>query len=138
MRQKSPKKVHIARVIPCIAWCSFNDHIVRAMLHVIVFEVVSFFAHFSLKFSLSPQFSHLAIFPSFFGHSSIFWLNFHLFYSDSSTKYMQWQTIINDLLIFGSNLHVVNDVKSLLCNNFDMKDLGEGIVILGISITGSE
>ena len=45
---------------------------------------------------------------------------------------------VDDLLIFGSNIHVVNDVKSLLCNNFDMKDLGETSVILGIKITRSK
>ena len=42
------------------------------------------------------------------------------------------------MLIFGSNIHVVNNVKSLLCANFDMKDLGEASVILGLKITRSE
>jgi hypothetical protein len=42
------------------------------------------------------------------------------------------------MLIFGSNLSAVNNVKSLLGNNFDMKDLGEASVILGIKITRSE
>ncbi|KAA0038176.1 hypothetical protein E6C27_scaffold270G00050 [Cucumis melo var. makuwa] len=37
----------------------------------------------------------------------------------------------NDMLIFGSNLHVINDVKSMLSANFDMKDLEEPDVILG-------
>ncbi|KAK2442716.1 putative mitochondrial protein [Trifolium repens] len=45
---------------------------------------------------------------------------------------------VDDLLIFGSNLPAVNAVKSLLGNNFDMKDLGEANVILGIKITRSE
>ena len=45
---------------------------------------------------------------------------------------------VDDLLIFGSNIHAVNAVKSLLSNNFDMKDLGEANVILGIKITRSE
>ena len=45
---------------------------------------------------------------------------------------------VDDLLILGSNIHVVNNVKSLLCANFDMKDLGESKVILGIKITISE
>ncbi|KAK2455989.1 putative mitochondrial protein [Trifolium repens] len=45
---------------------------------------------------------------------------------------------VDDLLIFGSNLSAVNAVKSLLGNNFDMKDLGEANVILGIKITRSE
>ena len=35
---------------------------------------------------------------------------------------------VDDLLIFGSHIHVINDVKSMLCANFDMKDLGEASV----------
>ena len=42
------------------------------------------------------------------------------------------------MLIFGSNLHIINDVKSILCANFNMKDLGEANVILSIKITQSE
>ncbi|CAJ2658083.1 unnamed protein product [Trifolium pratense] len=45
---------------------------------------------------------------------------------------------VDDMLIFGSNLSAINNVKSLLSNNFDMKDLGEASVILGIKITRSE
>ena len=45
---------------------------------------------------------------------------------------------VDDLLIFGSNIHVINNVKSFLCANFNMKDLGEASVILGINITRSE
>ena len=45
---------------------------------------------------------------------------------------------VDDLLIFGSNIHAINSVKSLLTANFDMKDLGEESVILGIKITRSE
>ncbi|KAL0558516.1 hypothetical protein IC582_003090 [Cucumis melo] len=41
---------------------------------------------------------------------------------------------VDDMLIFGSNLHVINDVKSMLNANFDMEDLGEADVILGIKI----
>lgn len=45
---------------------------------------------------------------------------------------------VDDLLIFGSNLNAITDVKSLLCHNFDMKDLGEADVILGIKITRTD
>ncbi|KAL4032975.1 hypothetical protein IC575_006058 [Cucumis melo] len=45
---------------------------------------------------------------------------------------------VDDMLIFGSNLHVINDVKSMLNANFDMKNLGEADVILGIKITRTE
>ncbi|KAA0066068.1 Retrovirus-related Pol polyprotein from transposon TNT 1-94 [Cucumis melo var. makuwa] len=45
---------------------------------------------------------------------------------------------VDDMLIFGSNLHIINDVKSMLSANFDMKDLGEADVILGIRIIRTE
>ena len=45
---------------------------------------------------------------------------------------------VDDLLIFGSNIHAINTDKSLLSANFDMKDLGEASVILGIKITRSD
>ena len=46
---------------------------------------------------------------------------------------------VDGLLIFGSNIRVVNYIKPLLhANNFDMKDLGEAKVILGINITRFE
>eukprot|EP00268_Persea_americana_P012745 TRINITY_DN15453_c0_g2_i2.p1 TRINITY_DN15453_c0_g2~~TRINITY_DN15453_c0_g2_i2.p1 ORF type:complete len:405 (+),score=42.66 TRINITY_DN15453_c0_g2_i2:606-1820(+) len=41
---------------------------------------------------------------------------------------------VDDLLIFGTNLDCVEETKLLLSNNFDMKDLGEASVILGIRI----
>ena len=39
---------------------------------------------------------------------------------------------VDDLLIFGSNVDVINTTKTRLKNNFDMKDLGEANVILGM------
>ena len=45
---------------------------------------------------------------------------------------------VDDMLIFGSNLYVINDVKSMMSAIFDMKDLGEVNVILGIKITITE
>jgi len=45
---------------------------------------------------------------------------------------------VDDLLLFVSNIHSINAVKSLSCNNFDMKDIQEDDVILGIKITRSE
>nr|KYP72463.1 Retrovirus-related Pol polyprotein from transposon TNT 1-94 [Cajanus cajan] len=41
---------------------------------------------------------------------------------------------VDDILIFGSNLHVINDVKSFLSSNFEMKDLDLVDVILGINL----
>ena len=42
---------------------------------------------------------------------------------------------VDDMLIFGSNFHIVQETKNLLQNNFDMKDLGEANYILGMKIT---
>jgi transposase InsO family protein len=45
---------------------------------------------------------------------------------------------VDDILIFGTNIKVVNDVKSFLSNYFDMKDLGEADVILNIKLVKDE
>ena len=42
---------------------------------------------------------------------------------------------IDDILIFWTNLQVVIDTKSFLRSKFDIKDLGEVEVILGIKIS---
>ena len=39
------------------------------------------------------------------------------------------------MLIFGTNLQVIIETKSFLRSKFDMKDLGEADVILGIKIS---
>jgi hypothetical protein len=41
---------------------------------------------------------------------------------------------VDDTLIFGTSIVVVNDVKSFLSQSFDMKDLGEADVILNIKL----
>ena len=41
---------------------------------------------------------------------------------------------LDDILIFGSNMHLINDVKSFLSRNFYMKDFGCVDVILGIKL----
>ena len=41
---------------------------------------------------------------------------------------------VDNILIFGSNMHFINDVKSFLSNYFDMKDLSPLDVILGIKL----
>jgi hypothetical protein len=45
---------------------------------------------------------------------------------------------VNDILIFGTSLDVINEVKTFLCQNFDMKDLGEADVILNIKLIKGE
>ena len=44
----------------------------------------------------------------------------------------------DDLLIFYSNIHAVNNVKYLLCANFNMMDLREAKLILCIKTIRSE
>ena len=39
------------------------------------------------------------------------------------------------MLIFGSNLHVINETKNMLKSHFDMKDFGKANFILGMKIT---
>jgi hypothetical protein len=41
---------------------------------------------------------------------------------------------VDDILIFGSNLNVIKEVKKFLYNNFKMKDLGEVDIILNIKL----
>ncbi|GJV48735.1 zinc finger, CCHC-type containing protein [Tanacetum coccineum] len=45
---------------------------------------------------------------------------------------------VDDMLIFGTDLEQVQMTKKLLSENFDMKDLGEADVILGIKILRKE
>ena len=42
---------------------------------------------------------------------------------------------VDDMLIFGISLEVVCETKKFLSSKFDMKDLGEAEMILGIKIT---
>ena len=41
---------------------------------------------------------------------------------------------VDALLMFGTNLHVVNETKNLLSSHFEMNDMGEVDVILAIKI----
>ena len=41
---------------------------------------------------------------------------------------------VDDILIFGTSLNVIEKVKSFLSKNFDMKDLGVADVILNIKL----
>ena len=45
---------------------------------------------------------------------------------------------VDDILIFGTNIEVINDVKSFLSKSFDMKDLGEADVILNIKLINDD
>ena len=39
------------------------------------------------------------------------------------------------MLIFGLNMHVINETKNMLKSHFDMKDIDEAYFILGMKIT---
>jgi hypothetical protein len=41
---------------------------------------------------------------------------------------------VDDILIFGTSLDVINEVKIFLCQSFDMKDMGDADVILNIKL----
>jgi hypothetical protein len=41
---------------------------------------------------------------------------------------------VDDILIFGTNLNVIKEVKEFLSQSFEMKDLGEADVILNIKL----
>jgi hypothetical protein len=45
---------------------------------------------------------------------------------------------VNDIMIFRTSLDVISEVKTFLCQNFDMKDLGETDVILNIKLIKGE
>jgi hypothetical protein len=45
---------------------------------------------------------------------------------------------VDDILIFGTNINVINDVKSFWSQHFDMKYLGEAYVILNIKLIKDE
>jgi hypothetical protein len=45
---------------------------------------------------------------------------------------------IDDILIFGTSLDVINEVKTFLCQSFDMKDMGKADVTLNIKLIKGE
>lgn len=44
---------------------------------------------------------------------------------------------VHDILLFGSNIRIINKTKSFLCNKFEMKDMGVANVILGLKLSRS-
>jgi hypothetical protein len=45
---------------------------------------------------------------------------------------------VDDILIFGTSLDVINEVKTFLCQSFDMKDMCDADVILNIKLIKGE
>jgi len=71
-------------------------------------------------------------------------LTFFGFIVNEADKYVYYQygggegvilcLYVDDILIFGTGLDVIKEVKDFLSNNFEMKDLGEADVILNIKL----
>ncbi|KAI5350367.1 hypothetical protein L3X38_003258 [Prunus dulcis] len=57
-----------------------------------------------------------------------------VYYKENNGEHVILCLYVDDILIFGTNLEIVNNVKSYLSRNFDMKDMGEANVILGMKI----
>jgi hypothetical protein len=55
----------------------------------------------------------------------------------SDNEYVIISLYVDDLLIFGSSMNIVHSTKHFLASKFDMKDMGEASVILGIKIVRS-
>jgi hypothetical protein len=45
---------------------------------------------------------------------------------------------VDDILIFETSLYLINEVKTFLCQSFNMKDLGEAGVIQNIKLIKGE
>jgi hypothetical protein len=45
---------------------------------------------------------------------------------------------VDDILMFGTSLDVINEVKTFLCQSFDMKDMDDADVILNIKLIKGE
>ena len=58
-----------------------------------------------------------------------------IYYKTWENSHVSISLYVDDLLIFGSNLYVINETKNILRSHFDMKDLGEANFILGMKIT---
>ena len=48
-----------------------------------------------------------------------------IFHKTCEIAHVLIRLYVDDLLIFGSNLHIINETKNMLNSHFDMKDLGE-------------
>lgn len=52
----------------------------------------------------------------------------------NGSKFIFLVLYVDDILFAGSDLNLLRDTKSMLFNNFEMKDLGEASYVLGIEI----
>ena len=42
---------------------------------------------------------------------------------------------VDEILLFGTNIEIINEIKRFLKRHFEMKDMGEANVILGLKLT---
>jgi len=61
-----------------------------------------------------------------------------VYYRHGGGEYVILCLYVDDILIFGTNIDAINEVKSFLSKSFDMKDLGEANVILNIKLIKDE
>ena len=61
-----------------------------------------------------------------------------IYYKFENSLYAIIYLYVYNMLISWSNLHVITNVKSMLSANFDIKDLEEANVIVGIKIARFE
>jgi hypothetical protein len=59
-------------------------------------------------------------------------------YQHGGSEFVILCLYVDDILIFGTNIDAINEVKSFLSKSFDMKDLGETDVILNIKLLKDE
>ena len=59
----------------------------------------------------------------------------HCVYSKrSGSKFVIMTLYVDDILIAGNNVEYLKDIKSWLSSNFEMKDMGLALKILGMEI----
>jgi hypothetical protein len=61
-----------------------------------------------------------------------------VYYSHGGGKGVILCLYVDGILIFRTSLNVINEVKTFLCQSFDMKDLSEVDVILNIKLIKGE
>ena len=61
----------------------------------------------------------------------------YLYYKKFDDRYVLFCLYVDDILILAPDIDLINDIKTLLSNYFDMKDLDQADVILGMKINKS-
>ena len=53
-------------------------------------------------------------------------------------EYIIISLYVDNMLVFGTSMNVLHNTKCFLASKFDMKDMGEASVILGIKVVGRD